>query len=121
MHRLLLASVLALGACSSTQTQTAREAVAASAAVYSASFTAFKLYAAQPRCPAQPVCSDPQKVVQIGTALVAARAAVALAEGVVDQLPPTTSVTALTPAQAQVVTAAAAATATANTAVGGVK
>jgi hypothetical protein len=121
MRRIFLASVLVLGACSSGQQQTAREAVAASAAVYSASFTAFKLYAGKPRCPAQPVCSDPQKVVTIGQALVAARAAVQLAEGVVDQLPPTTSVTALTADQTKVVNAAAAAAATANTAIGGVK
>lgn len=85
--------LLALSACTllDKTVQTARAAVAASAAVYAGAEVVFKTYAGLPRCgvgaPAKPLCSDAVKIVDVGTKLQDARAAIDGARNVVNSLP----------------------------------
>lgn len=110
---------LALTACAGGPKQTpvvvAREAVAASAAVYSASFIGFRTYAALPRCnPAPKPCKVPQTVVDLGTKLVLARDAIDRARDVANLIPDGTAPTA---AEQAVIDAAAKAVGDATAAV----
>ena len=92
MKRLLIIPLLLLAvvACGSTRVvQTARAAVAASAAVYGASVDAFRVYNGLPRCKVAPTppCSDPQTALDIAQKLQFTRAAIDRARDVVNMLP----------------------------------
>lgn len=113
----LLAGTLALSACG-TPSPTAREVVAGAATLYASTRIAYVAYANLPRCVvAPPPCSDAARIVQIGQTLLGAREAVDLARNVVDTLPETTTVAALTPEQRKAVDGAAQAVANAQVAV----
>lgn len=92
MKRLLIIPLLLLAvvACGSTSVvQTARAAVAASAAIYGASVDAFRVYNGLPRCKVAPTppCSDPQTALDIAQKLQFTRAAIDRARDVVNMLP----------------------------------
>lgn len=105
--------LLALAACGTASVvQTARAAVAASAAVYGASFDAFKVYNGLARCKvAPPPCSDAAAALEIAQKLQVTRAAVDRARDVVNMLPgqgAAIPVNTLTPQQQTIVNDAAA-------------
>ncbi len=80
---------LVLAGCTSPKiVQTARAAVAASAATYGASLQAFTIYEGLPRCKvAPPPCSDAALALDMGQKLQIARVGVDRARDVVNMLP----------------------------------
>lgn len=112
MMKLLLVIGLILGGCATKNVETARAAVAATAAVYGGSVESFLVYAKLPRCvKAPPPCSDAGKVATLGDKLVATREAIDRARNVVNLLPEQgdkTPVISLAPPQKALVDDAAA-------------
>ncbi len=85
---ILLAGLLALGACGSTlppAPQSFSQGVVQAGLAYNAAATAAVAYARQPRCGTEgakppPLCADRDRVIRLGQASEAARAALRIAE-----------------------------------------
>lgn len=125
MYKFVLLAAIILSGCASKNVETARAAVAASAAVYGSAVESFIIYAKLPRCIRAPApCSDPAKVAEVGDHLVQTRAAIDRARNVVNMLPEQgdkTPVTALPLAQKALLDDAAKAAADADATVKAIK